>query len=113
MERGVACRAARTRERASARGASLTVGCRVVEASSRAAYDRSVPSLVLAAVQLFANAVFNLVAWPRFYPRIANDPRARGADGRRTAFYTVHVVLITIALVLAAASAVTGVVILL
>ena len=68
---------------------------------------------VLAAVLLFANALFNVVAWPRFYPRIANDPRARDADGRRTPFYTVHVVLITIALVLAAASAIAGVVVLL
>ena len=41
--------------------------------------------LVFAVILLFANALFNLIAWPRFYPRI----------------------------VLAAASAITGVVILL
>jgi hypothetical protein len=75
-----------------------------------AAYDRPV---TFAAVLLFANAVFNAVAWPRFYPRIAADPRARDAEGRRTRFYTVHVVLISIALALAAASAIAGVVILL
>ena len=69
--------------------------------------------LLFAVIMLFANAIFNAIAWPRFYPRIAADPRARDADGRRTAFYTVHVVLIVIALVLAAASAVTGIVILL
>jgi hypothetical protein len=69
--------------------------------------------LVFAVILLFANAIFNAIAWPRFYPRIAADPRARDSDGRRTAFYTVHVVLIVIALVLAAASAITGVVILL
>jgi hypothetical protein len=69
--------------------------------------------IVFAAVVLFANALFNVVAWPRFYPRIAADPRARDAEGGRTAFYTVHVVLIVIALVLAAASAVAGVLILL
>jgi hypothetical protein len=69
--------------------------------------------IVFAAVVLFANALFNVVAWPRFYPRIAADPRARDAEGRRTVFYTVHVVLIVIALVLAAASAVAGVLILL
>src|SRR5215207_6497491 len=74
-------------------------------------YDRTV--LGFAVILLFANAVFNAIAWPRFYPRIAADPRARDDDGRRTAFYTVHVVLIVIALVLAAASAITGVVILL
>jgi hypothetical protein len=68
---------------------------------------------VLAAGLLFANALFNVIAWPRFYPRIASDPRARDADGRRTRFYTVHVVLIVIALVLAAASAIAGIVVLL
>jgi hypothetical protein len=77
----------------------------------RRVYDRTV--LLLAVILLLANAVFNIIAWPRFYPRIAADPRARDADGRRTTFYTVHVVLIVIALVLAAASAVTAVVILL
>lgn len=71
------------------------------------------PSLVLAAVLLFVDAAFNAVVWPRFSPRIANDPRARDADGRRTPFSTVHVVLISIALVLAAASVVVGVLILL
>ncbi|MCT9821434.1 hypothetical protein N3K63_14205 [Microbacterium sp. W1N] len=68
---------------------------------------------VFAAVLLLAGAVFNAVVWPRFYPRIANDPRARAADGSRTAFYRVHVALICIALVLAAASAVVGVLVLL
>ncbi|GAA1964077.1 SCO4848 family membrane protein [Agromyces allii] len=71
------------------------------------------PSLVIAAALLFVNAAFNAVVWPRFNPRIANDPRARDAGGRRTPFYTVHVVLISIALVLAAASVVVGVLILL
>ena len=70
-------------------------------------------TVVLAAVLLFVNAAFNAVVWPRFFPRIANDARARDAQGRRTPFYTVHVVLISIALVLAAASVVVGVLILL
>jgi hypothetical protein len=69
--------------------------------------------LYVAVFLLFANALFNVIAWPRFYPRIAADPRARDEQGRRTTFYTVHVVLIVIALVLAAASAVIGVVLLL
>ncbi|QTX06010.1 SCO4848 family membrane protein [Agromyces archimandritae] len=64
--------------------------------------------MILAVVLLAANAVFNLVAWPRFYPRIAADPRARDADGRRTPFYTVHLVLIVIGIVLGVASAVTA-----
>ena len=74
------------------------------------AYHRGV--LIVAAVLLLANAVFNAVVWPRFYPRIANDPRARNGAGRRTPFYTVHVVLISLALVLAVISAIAGVVIL-
>ena len=69
--------------------------------------------LYVAVFLLFANVLFNVIAWPRFYPRIAADPRARDEQGRRTTFYTVHVVLIVIALVLAAASAVIGVVLLL
>lgn len=67
---------------------------------------------ILAAVLLLVNALFNAVVWPRFYPRIANDPRARDDAGRRTAFYRVHLVLITIALILAAISAIVGVVLL-
>ena len=67
---------------------------------------------VLAAVLLFANALFNLVAWPRFYPRIAADPRARDANGARTTFYRVHLVLIAIAIVLGVLSAVGGVLVL-
>jgi hypothetical protein len=67
---------------------------------------------VLAAILLFANALFNLVAWPRFYPRIAGDPRARDASGARTVFYRVHLVLIVIGIVLGAASVVGGVLVL-
>ena len=67
---------------------------------------------VLAAVLLFANALFNLVAWPRFYPRIASDARATAADGSRTAFYRVHVILIAIAIALGVLSAVGGVLVL-
>ncbi len=60
-------------------------------------------------VLLFANAVFNVVVWPRFYPRIAKDPRARDAAGKPTAFLIVHIVLIAIALVLALASVIAAV----
>ncbi len=61
-------------------------------------------------VLLFANAVFNAVVWPRFYPRIAKDPRARDAAGKPTASLIVHTVLIAIALVLALASVIAAVV---
>ena len=67
---------------------------------------------IVAAILLFANALFNLVAWPRFYPRIAADPRARDASGARTTFYRVHLVLIVVAIVLAVLSAVGGVLVL-
>lgn len=60
-------------------------------------------------VLLFANAVFNAVVWPRFYPRIAKDPRARDAAGKPTAFLIVHTVLIAIALVLALASVISAI----
>ena len=61
------------------------------------------------AILLFLNAAFNVIVWPRFYKRVAQDPRARDADGRATAFLKVHVVLIAIALVLALVSAIAGV----
>ncbi len=60
-------------------------------------------------VLLFANAVFNAVVWPRFYPRIAKDPRARDAAGKPTAFLIVHTVLIAIALVLALVSVIAAI----
>ncbi|MGF6824634.1 hypothetical protein M2317_003567 [Microbacterium sp. ZKA21] len=61
------------------------------------------------AILLFLNAAFNVIVWPRFYKRVAQDPRARDAEGRATAFLKVHVVLIVIALVLALVSAIAGV----
>lgn len=61
------------------------------------------------AVILLLNAVFNAVAWPQFLKRVMRDPRARDEAGRATAFLRVHVVLVTIALVLAAASAAAAV----
>jgi len=61
------------------------------------------------ALVLFANALFNVVAWPQFLRRVARDPRARDAAGRATPFLRVHVVLVAIALVLAAASLVGGI----
>ncbi|MFB7249335.1 SCO4848 family membrane protein [Microbacterium sp. NPDC056234] len=61
------------------------------------------------AILLFLNAAFNVVVWPRFYKRVAQDPRARDAEGRPTTFLKVHVVLIAIALVLALVSALAGV----
>ena len=64
------------------------------------------------ALILFANALFNAVAWPQFLRRVARDPRARDAAGRATPFLRVHVVLVTIAMVLAVASLVGGILLL-
>ncbi len=68
--------------------------------------------MTLAAILLLANAVFNAVVWPRFYRRVATDPRARDAEGRATAFLRVHAILIAIALLLALVSLMTGVLLL-
>lgn len=67
---------------------------------------------VFAALVLFLSAVFNVVTWPAFLRRVAKDPRATDAAGRRTRFYTVHLVLVVTALVIAALSAVAGVAVL-
>ena len=68
--------------------------------------------IVFAGIVLLINAVYNVVVWPRFWTRVAQDPRARDAQGRATKFLTVHAVLISVALVIAAASAVAGVMLL-
>lgn len=64
---------------------------------------------ILLAILLLANAVFNVVVWPRFFQRVRTDARARDAAGKATAFFVVHAVLIGLALLLAAVSAVAGI----
>ena len=66
--------------------------------------------MLLLAILLLVNAVFNVLVWPTFYRRIAQDPRARDANGTATRFLTVHSVLIGTALLLAAVSAVAAIV---
>ncbi|QIM15503.1 hypothetical protein G7067_02295 [Leucobacter insecticola] len=68
---------------------------------------------VFAGIMLLLNAFFNVVVWPRFWTRVANDPRARDEQGRATRFLTVHAVLISLALLVAAVSAVAGIMLLL
>lgn len=65
--------------------------------------------ITLLAVLLLANAVFNVVVWPRFFARVAKDPRARDAAGKPTPFLVVHTVLVALALALALASAIAGI----
>ncbi len=61
------------------------------------------------AVLLLVNAAFNVLVWPTFYRRVARDVRARDAAGRATRFLKVHAVLIGLALVIAAVSAVAAI----
>jgi hypothetical protein len=68
---------------------------------------------VFAAVVLFLNALFNIFAWPRFFQRVSKDTRARDASGKPTTFLRVHAVLLAVALALALASLVAGVLVLL
>lgn len=67
---------------------------------------------VFAAVVLFLAAVFNVVTWPRFFQRVAKDPRARNAAGKPTTFYTVHLVLLLIAFAIALAAVVAAILLL-
>jgi hypothetical protein len=61
------------------------------------------------AILLLVNAAFNVVVWPRFYSRVAKDPRARDAAGKPTRFLVVHAVIIATALVLALVSALAAI----
>ncbi|MFD2339085.1 hypothetical protein FGG90_03230 [Clavibacter tessellarius] len=65
--------------------------------------------ITLLAVLLLVNGVWNVVVWPQFLKRVARDPRARAADGSRTPFFTVHLVLVSVSLLLAALSLVAAV----
>ncbi len=64
---------------------------------------------VFAGILLLVNAFFNVTVWPQFWRRVTSDPRAHDATGKKTKFYTVHAVLISIALILAVASAIAGI----
>jgi uncharacterized membrane protein len=68
--------------------------------------------VVFAGILLLINALYNVVVWPRFWTRVAKDPRARDAQGRATRFLTVHAILIWIALLIAVISAIAGIMLL-
>ena len=59
-------------------------------------------------VVLILTAAWNLLIWPRFWQRIAADPRSRDTNGRATKFLAVHTVLIAVSLTLALAVGVLG-----
>lgn len=65
------------------------------------------------AILLLVNAVYNIIVWPQFWNRVVADPRSVGENGKRTYFYRVHAVLISIALAIAAASGIAGIMLLL
>ncbi|WP_332761377.1 SCO4848 family membrane protein [Pseudarthrobacter sp.] len=64
---------------------------------------------VFAGVVLIIAGLWSLVVWPQFLRRVMKDPRARDAAGKATKFLTIHVVLVSISMVLGAATAVIGV----
>lgn len=66
--------------------------------------------MTVLAILLLVNAVFNVIVWPRFFGRVASDPRARDEYGKATRFLIVHAVLIAIALMLALVSAIAGII---
>ncbi|HET8879362.1 MAG TPA: hypothetical protein VFN00_07910 [Arthrobacter sp.] len=61
------------------------------------------------AIVLIVAGIWSLVVWPQFLRRVRNDPRARDASGKATRFLTVHVVLVSISMVLGAATAGIGI----
>ncbi len=60
------------------------------------------------AVVLIVAGLWSLIVWPQFLRRVLKDPRARDAGGNATRFLTVHIVLVSISLVLGAATAAIG-----
>jgi hypothetical protein len=66
-----------------------------------------IPAL-LAWVLIIAG-VWSLVVWPQFLRRVMKDPRARDTAGKATKFLTVHVVLVTVSMILGAATAGIGI----
>lgn len=64
---------------------------------------------IFASLVLVVAGVWSLVVWPQFLRRVLKDPRARDAAGKATKFLTVHVVLVSISMVLGAATAVIGI----
>ena len=60
-------------------------------------------------IVLIVTALWNLLIWPRFWTRVTKDARARDEQGRTTAFFRVHAVLIGVSLALGLAVGVLGV----
>ena len=63
----------------------------------------------LLSVVLIISGVWSLAVWPQFLRRVMKDPRARDEAGKATKFLTVHVVLVSVSMVLGAATAAIGI----
>ncbi|MFJ5697833.1 SCO4848 family membrane protein [Arthrobacter sp. NPDC093139] len=61
------------------------------------------------ALVLIISGFWSLVVWPQFLRRVMKDPRARDAAGKATKFLTVHIVLVTVSMILGAATAGIGI----
>lgn len=64
---------------------------------------------LFAAILLIIAGTWSLAVWPQFLRRVMKDPRARDAAGKATKFLNVHLVLVSISMVLGAATAVIGI----
>jgi hypothetical protein len=64
---------------------------------------------VLLSVVLIISGVWSLAVWPQFLRRVMKDPRARDEAGKATKFLTVHVVLVSVSMILGAATAAIGI----
>ncbi|WP_247044348.1 SCO4848 family membrane protein [Arthrobacter rhizosphaerae] len=64
---------------------------------------------VLLSVVLIISGMWSLAVWPQFLRRVMKDPRARDEAGKATRFLTVHVVLVSVSMVLGAATAAIGI----
>lgn len=58
---------------------------------------------------LIIAGIWSLVVWPQFLRRVMKDPRARDAAGKATKFLTVHMVLVSVSMLLGAATAAIGI----
>jgi hypothetical protein len=63
--------------------------------------------LILSVVLVLAG-VWSLIVWPPFLRRVMKDPGARDGSGNPTRFLIVHVMLVSISMILGAATAVIG-----
>ena len=61
------------------------------------------------AVVLIVAGLWSLVVWPQFLRRVRKDPRSRDTNGKATRFLTVHVILVSISMLLGAATAAIGI----